>query len=277
MISNKTNVYLAASLVISVTVSGLNAGEPVQSMDACQMGFLVRSALQLGPDDLASLGVDQSTHLTIVQTARTYCEGHAKNLYPLIAALQESHRSLFHAYEFEAPAASEHDEANEARFQLRKNTDELLMSIRNLLPSGIQNSHVRLMENDLTDPCVGQLNVTAEQRASLLEAENLRNATLWHHRNRKDPVAVNAAMAAYEASISQTLTAFQLDQLVQIRSLWSSGVAAAYEVEQGGCPAPVIGGIEPVRGVLAWLAVQWQTLDARWRGILLLTVTALHS
>ncbi|MEE8169472.1 MAG: hypothetical protein V3T70_02895, partial [Phycisphaerae bacterium] len=151
-------------------------------------------------------------------------------------AVRDSRINLLRAFEVDVGIATAEQGLSDAIDVLAGSCSDAVAAIRARLPAADQSVQARGENNRLLDARVSMLDLTAQQRSDLLDAQRDRDRVLNHHRLRKNPLAVQAALGTYEDALVRILSQAQYTECDGFETSRSANLADVQADDEALCP-----------------------------------------
>jgi len=205
----------------------------------CELAVQLRLLLGTGPSEMATLGLDVTDYDTVVAEVEQFCTSNRETVEPLIEAALAARRQAFRAYEAEAADDETQDQDCQDKDQaLRTARATLASACANLMT--VINADLSADQGTLLARCDAQplldirvrmLDLTAQQRTDLRAAQQTRDQTLRHHKNRKNLNLVKQAHEAFTTALAAILTQDQQDDMLDLSDVRQANLADLLECD----------------------------------------------
>ena len=200
-------------------LTGAFADEPSPAPTVAEIGMSLRCALGLDVQTCALLGLSAEQYEAIITATNGYCETNRATIEPLMEAMTAAKKAVDRAYELGDEDIVIREEALVTAINaLAQSVSTCLSNVGSTLGTERTAKFTRIASNRLLDPGVAMLELTTEQRTSLMAAQRDRDRVLRHHQKRKDPKAVHAALSAYDTAVESILSQSQRAERTQMKS-----------------------------------------------------------
>ncbi len=193
-------------------VLGVFTPAMADEIPACRLGGELRDALGFGPQVLAALAVDETTHINIAGAAETWCGQNRETVEPLLTAVRTAKKNAFRQYELGGQTATTDQALIDAIASLASSCSTVISTMDNHLSVEQRALRGHTGDNCLLDSPLCLLELTEQQRTDLRSAQRTRDLVIKHHKNRKDLAAVKDAHADFVTAMTATLTQAQQTQ-----------------------------------------------------------------
>ena len=212
-----------ASVVVvcltTIPLAGTDADEPSPAPTVAEIGLSLRCALGLDVQTCALLGLSAEQYEAIITATNGYCETHRATIEPLIEAMTTAKKAVDRAYELcDEDIAVKEEALITSIHALAQSVSTCLSGVATTIGAERTAKFARIASNRLLDPGVAMLELTPEQRTSLMAAQRERDRVLRHHQKRKDAGSIQGALAAYETAVESILSPSQRTERTQMRS-----------------------------------------------------------
>ena len=221
--------------IVVATALTLAASAQAQETPACELGRQLRQALGFGPHVMAVLEVDAQTHAAIVAEAEDYCAVNRERVEPALAAWDQARRDAYRQYELNGNVATADQTLLAAVAALRVCCSDAIADMGGYLTVDQADLLANLAANELLDPDLALLDLTAQQRSHLAAAQQARDLVLKHHKDRKNPSAVSDAWIDFEDVVYATLTVEQQAEYEDLADARGANLADTLATEESAC------------------------------------------
>jgi|GEM_PF-4830222 len=212
------------ALVICVSITGVLSSGGVQANEPpprsnTQLAHEVRQALGLDAVGVATLGLSQAQFTALAQASEAFCQANREAVETALDRYQRARRSAARLYEHGCderdPIKVERHQGlcqtreltcNEKLAALSSACQTLMTQVNAGLGEGQRGRIANMAANRGLGDRVKFLTLTQEQYNTLWVARCERDRVLLHQKHRKNPRRIQAALAAYDAVVSATLT-----------------------------------------------------------------------
>jgi len=202
---------------------------------ACELGKELRTALGLGPMELAAMGVDEAHETSIINAATDYCDLNRETIEPLIVAVQTARQTTMGNYETGASVDDSDNALVSAIADLAAAAGDAVSTMQGSLNGNQQTWQSNVQANLLLDTSIAALDLTSEQRTSLRAAQATRDLVGRHHKNRKNYAMVGSAAATFEEAVAGILNETQQSQRASLQSALGTNLGTALQSESNNC------------------------------------------
>ncbi len=224
------SLFLLIPVFIVSPVSLADEQAPV-----CKLGAELREATGFGPMVLAALGVDAQTHAAIAGAADAYCETNRQTVEPLLVALRTARQEAMKAIEKNEDVATKEAAVADAMSSLRTAASSVVTTMRSHLTQDQQARIDQWAANARLDAPLCLLDLTSQQRQTLLAAQIARDLVALHPKMRKNIAAVNTARATFEDVVTATLTQEQQATLASFKTALRENLVTILQREESRC------------------------------------------
>ena len=201
-----------------------------------ELAWAARHSLGFGPHEVLPALVGDRPHRRMIQVGLGFARQGEGVLAPLVEDQREARAELVRCLTWEEDPAAAYEQLEQAQDAITEVVQDLLSQLRRHVPTPHGGLIARLALNRHLDPELRTLNLTFEQRQTIIAAQRVRDTVIRSARNWYNRTARQEAGATFEDSLQSILTAPQRAALAAVRQVLADRreEMAAAEAEEPG-------------------------------------------